>query len=49
MCCNDCSPQKKMSAALWANQFSALNALPVEINLYALFLEAYVSGSKAQF
>jgi hypothetical protein len=29
--------------ALWANQFSALNALSVEINLYALFLEAYIA------
>jgi hypothetical protein len=28
---------------LWANQFSALNALSVEINLYALFLEAYIA------
>jgi hypothetical protein len=29
--------------ALWANQFSALNALSVEINLYAFFLEAYIA------
>ena len=29
--------------ALWANQFSALNALSVEIKVYAFFLRAYIS------
>ena len=29
--------------ALWANQFSALNALSVEINVYAFFLEACIT------
>ena len=29
--------------ALWANQFSAFNALSVEINLYAFLLEAYIA------
>ena len=29
--------------ALWANQFSAFNALSVEVNLYAFFLEAYIA------
>jgi hypothetical protein len=29
--------------ALGANQFSALNALSVEINLYAFFLEIYIA------
>jgi hypothetical protein len=29
--------------ALWANQFSALNALSVEINLYVFFVEANIA------
>jgi len=29
--------------ALWANQFSAFNALSVEINLYGFFLKAYIA------
>ena len=29
--------------APWPNQFSALNALSVEINLYAFLLEAYIA------
>lgn len=29
--------------ALWTNQFSAFNALSVEINLYGFFLDAYIA------
>jgi hypothetical protein len=29
--------------ALWANQFSAFNALSVEINFYTFFLEAKIA------
>jgi hypothetical protein len=29
--------------ALWANQFSAINALSIEINLYAFFLGANIA------
>ncbi len=29
--------------ALWANHFSAFNALTVEINSYGFFLEAYIA------